>query len=604
MLVASLEEHVSRDLVRSLRFLRRYAPVAALAVLAVLGAAAADLVAPQILRRVIDVGIADARSDVLLAGSLSLIAVALAGGLLQFAQGYLSARASHGAAYEMREAIFGQLQRLSFSWHDSAQTGQLITRVTSDVDLVREFVGGGLVQAISAAILLVGAIVVLLLMEWRLALVAFLVIPATVFILLRFVRGLGPLFRATQRRLAALNAILQEDVAGSRIVRIFARERFEAERYRAANTALLEQGLRVRRTVADAFPLLFSTGTAGVALVTWIGAAQVARGTLTVGELVAFTSYLFLLLQPLFTLGFGAQSIARSGASAERIFEILDAAIEIAERPGATKLEAVRGEVEFRDVVLRYPGAVDDTLRDVSLTVPPGTSVAIVGTTGSGKTTLVNLIPRFYDVTGGAVLVDGHDVRDLTLDALRSRVGVVMQESVLFTGTIAENIAYGRPDAALADIEAAARTAAAHEFIAALPDGYDTRVGERGLTLSGGQRQRIAIARAILIDPRILIMDDSTSSVDAETEIALARELARLMAGRTSFVIASRLSTVRRADLVAVLDHGRLVAAGRHDELLERDCTYAQIAASQLAGAAEIDIPAMCTLLESPGGDI
>ena len=379
----------------------------------------------------------------IISGALSLVGVAVLGGLATFLQGYLSARASHGAAYDMRNAIFEKLQDLSFSYHDRARTGQLITRVTSDVDLVRDFVGGGLVQAISATILLVGAVILLLTMNWRLALVAFISIPATIFVLVRFVGNLGPTFRTFQQRLAGLNSVLQENIAGVRVVKTFAREPYEAERYRAADEMLLEQGLAVRTTVANAFPLLFSVGTLGVALVTWVGAVQVIHGQLTVGELVAFTSYLMLLLQPLFIIGFGAQGIARAGASAQRLFEILDAVNEVTDRPGAGSLASIDGRVEFADVTLRYPGTTSDTLSDLSFRVEPGTSVALVGATGSGKTSVVNLIPRFYDVSDGAVLIDGMDVRDVTLDSLRSRIGVVMQDSVLFSGTVAENIAYG-----------------------------------------------------------------------------------------------------------------------------------------------------------------
>ncbi|MBN2404948.1 MAG: ABC transporter ATP-binding protein, partial [Coriobacteriia bacterium] len=480
-------------------------------------------------------------------------------------------------------------------------TGQLITRVTSDVDLVREFVGGGLVQAISATILLIGAATLLLSMNWQLALVAFLSIPATIFVLVKFVGNLGPSFRSFQQRLAALNSVLQENIAGVRVVKTFAREPYEAERYRAADELLLQQGLTVRATVANAFPLLFSVGTLGVALVTWVGAVQVIHGDLTVGELVAFTSYLMLLLQPLFIIGFGAQNIARAGASAQRLFEILDAPNEVAERPDAITPSSMDGLVEFRDVTLRYPGTTADTLSGLSFKVEPGTAVALVGATGSGKTSVINLIPRFYDVTAGAVLVDGNDVRDITLDSLRSRIGVVMQDSVLFSGTVAENIAYGRPDATRADIEAAARSAEAHDFIVDLENGYETRVGERGVKLSGGQRQRVAIARAILIDPRILIMDDSTSSVDARTEAALRSRLDKLMEGRTTFIIAQRLSTVRKADTILLVDDGRLVAQGTHAELIADNCLYAEIAASQLVGSESIPVPDHCNLTDERG---
>ncbi len=592
---------MSRALLRALRFMRSYRFTAAGAVVAVLAASVADLVSPQILRRIIDQGIGNGETAIIWQGALGLVAVAVAGGFATFLQGYLSAKASHGAAFDMRNAIFDKLQRLSFSYHDRASTGQLITRVTSDVDLVREFVGGGLVQAVSAVLLLFGGIVVLLSMNATLALVAFTVIPGTLAVLLLFVRKLGPMFRQFQRRLGALNSVLQENIAGARVVRAFAREDFETARYRAADEALLEQGLSVRRTVANAFPLLFGVGTLGVGVVTFAGAVLIVRGTLTVGELVAFTSYLFLLLQPLYVIGFGAQSIARAGASAERLFEVLDAPIEVADREGAIELRDVQGRVELIDVHLRYPGDTRETLAGVTFSVEPDTVVAIVGATGSGKTSVVNLVPRFYDVSRGTVLIDGHDVRDLSLSSLRTRIGVVMQDSILFSGSVRDNIAYGRPHATDAEVEAAARAAQAHEFVSALPEGYATRVGERGVKLSGGQRQRIAIARALLIDPRILIMDDSTSSVDAETEAALRDNLVTLMEGRTTFVVAQRLSTVKRADLIVVLDEGRVTDLGTHDELLATSCVYAEIAASQLVGGDEIKLPAACTLEDGEG---
>ncbi|MBS3956173.1 MAG: ABC transporter ATP-binding protein [Clostridiales bacterium] len=584
---------MSTALLRALRFMHAYRLTAALAVLTVLAASGAGLVSPQIVRLIIDRGIAEGDMTFIAKAAGGLVLAALLGGIATFLQGFLSAKVSHGVAFDMRNAIFEKLQRLSFSYHDRASTGQLITRVTSDVDLVREFVGGGLVQAVSAVLLLIGAIVLLLAMDTVLALIAFLTLPATLAVLLLFVRRLGPMFREFQVRLSALNTVLQENVAGVRVVRAFAQEEHEATRYRAADDALLEQALTVRRTVADAFPLLFSIGTMGVGLVTVAGAARIIDGSLTVGELVAFTSYLFLLLQPLFILGFGAQQIARASASAERLFEVLDSPIDVAEKPGALVLPDPVGRIEFRDVHLRYPGDTRETLSGVSFFAEPDTVVAIVGATGSGKTSLVNLVPRFYDVTGGAVLIDGRDVRDVTLASLRSRIGVVMQDSVLFSGSVRDNIAYGLPTADDARIETAARAAQAHAFITALPDGYHTRVGERGIKLSGGQRQRIAIARALMIDPRILIMDDSTSSVDAETEAALRANLDELMEGRTVFVVAQRLSTVRRADLIVVLENGRVTETGTHSELLATSCAYAEIAASQLAGAERADRSAM-----------
>jgi len=578
---------VSSALFRSLKFVRAYRWYALLGVLSVLLGTVADLVGPQILRRIIDKGITPSDFHVILMGSLALIGVAVLDGVASFLSGYFSAKASHGSAFDMRDTIFGKLQRLSFAYHDRAQTGQLITRVTSDVDQVRDFVGSGLVQVISAALMLVGSVLLLLRMNVKLALLSFLVVPVTVAVLLMFVRRLAPMFRGRQQKLAALNTVLQENVAGMRVVRAFAREPYEIERYGAANQALLDQGLQVRRTVANVFPLMFSIGTIGVGFVTWAGGVQIVNGTLTVGELVAFNSYIFLLLGPLTTLGFSAQQIAQSSASAERLFEVLDAPEDVAEKPDAIALPRLEGRVEFVDVHLRYPGETRETLCGVTFAIEPDTTVAVVGATGSGKTSVVNLIPRYYDASAGVVLIDGHDVRDVTLESLRAQVGFVMQDSVLFSGTVRDNIAYGRPDATLEDVESAARSAQAAGFIGELPEGYETRIGERGIKLSGGQRQRIAIARALLVDPRILVMDDSTSSVDSTTEAAIRVQLERLMQGRTSFVVAQRLSTARKADLVLLMADGKVVDSGTHAELLERNCLYAEIAESQLIGPGD-----------------
>ncbi|MDZ4170127.1 MAG: ABC transporter ATP-binding protein [Coriobacteriia bacterium] len=593
---------MSAALFRALHFVRAYGWWAALGVLAVLGSTAADLAGPQVLRHLIDTGIAQARRDVIVTDALWLVAIAAVGALASFLQGYFSARASHGAAFDMRNTIFDKLQRLSFAYHDRAQTGQLITRVTSDVDLVRDFVGGGLVQSVSALILLIGTVVFLFALDVRLALVAMLVLPVTIGVLLLFVRKLGPMFRDFQAKLAALNTVLQENVAGARVVRAFAREEFETRRYNVANTELLDEGLRVRHVVANAFPLLFSVGTIGVGIVTWVGAGQILAGRITVGELVAFTSYLFLMLQPLFIIGFGAQQIARAGASAERLFEVLDAPEDVVEAADALALTGTAGSIEFRGVHLRYPGTDRETLVGVDLSIAQDTVVAVVGATGSGKTSLVNLVPRFYDPTRGAVLVDGIDVRNVTLESLRGQVGFVMQDTVLFSGSVRDNIAYGRPDATEEAIHAAAEAAQADRFISELPDGYNTPIGEQGVKLSGGQRQRIAIARALLVDPRILVMDDSTSSVDSATEAAIRERLDALMAGRTTLIVAQRLATAKRADLVVLLDEGRVVDTGTHAELLERSCLYAEIASSQLVGGEEIATDRACDI-RTPGGE-
>jgi len=336
--------------------------------------------------------------------------------------------------------------------------------------------------------------------------------------------------------------------------------------------------------VSDNFPFIFFFANLGTLAVVWLGGLEVMEGTLSLGELIAFNSYLVFLVQPLLTIGFLGAAIARAGASATRVFEVLDAPLDVTDRQDAVELRPMERELELRDVSFRYPGGDHDVLHDVSFRVEVGQTVALLGGTGSGKSTLVNLIPRFYDVTDGAVLLDGYDVRDVTLRSLRRQIGVVLQEARLFAGTIRENIAFGRPDATDEEVESAARTAQAYDFVSALPDGFDTVVGERGLTLSGGQRQRLAIARALLVEPRILILDDSMSAVDTATEAALQRALDRLMHDRahTVVVIAQRVSTVRDADLILVLDEGRIVARGTHEELLRDSPIYNEILGSQL----------------------
>ncbi|MCU1278791.1 MAG: Lipid export ATP-binding/permease protein MsbA, partial [bacterium] len=384
--------------------------------------------------------------------------------------------------------------------------------------------------------------------------------------------------------LGRLNAVLQEDLQGLRVVRAFSGEEREAARYGAINYELRDLNLQVIRAIASNFPFVNLCANLGTIAVVGFGGVQVFHHRLTLGELIAFNSYLGFLLMPIMTIGFLAAQISRAGASALRVFELLDATLEVTDAPGATPLPSVVGRVEFADVRFRYAGSEREILRGVSFTVEPGSMVALLGTTGAGKSTVINLIPRFYDVTGGSVLVDGHDIRKATLSSLRSQVGIVLQEALLFSGSVRDNIAYGRPDATLADIRAAAEAAQAHEFVATLPEGYDTIIGERGIGLSGGQRQRIAIARVLLTTPRLLILDDSTSAVDAETEMAIQSALDRLMRDSrcTSFVIAQRISTVRDADLILVIDDGKIVAQGKHEELLAESRIYNEILGSQI----------------------
>jgi len=569
---------------RALRYLGPYGRDALGALLALFMVSVANLIAPQMIRLAIDSGIAHHRQRAVVLAVIGLVAVAVLRGLFNFLQGFLAERASQGVAYDLRNALFAQIERLSFSYYDRVEAGQLLTRVTNDVEQIRAFAGSGVVQIASALVMLVGSTVLLLLLNWQLALVALATIPPLFVLLLRFVRRIGPLFGQVQQILGRLNGVLQEDLSGIRVIRAFSREEHETARYRAINDELLDKNLATIRAFSNNFPFVFFFANLGTLAVVWFGGWQVIGGTLTVGSLVAFNTYLSFLLFPILTIGFQAAGISRAGASAVRVFDVLDAPLDLHDAPDATTLPPITGRVVFDDVHFRYPGGEREILRGVSFAIEPGQTVAVLGTTGSGKSTLMNLLPRFYDVTGGAVTVDGHDVRQVTLASLRGQIGIVLQETLLFSGSVRDNIAYGKPTATQDAVEAAAQAAQADGFIRALPLGYETLVGERGVGLSGGQRQRIAIARALLVDPRLLLLDDSTSAVDAETESLIQEALDRLMrdSRRTAFVIAQRISTVRDADLILVLDDGKIAAQGTHAALLRDSPLYNDILGSQL----------------------
>lgn len=545
----------------------------------------ASLVVPQLLRQVIDEGILTRDLNAILLSGGALVGVAAVRGVFEFLQAYLAEAASQNVAYDLRNVIFNKLATLSFSYHDQQQTGQLMTRVTSDVELVRQFLGQALLRLIGAVITVVGAVVLLVQMNALLAVVTVALLPAFLALLGRFLARVRPLFNVTQQKLSELNTVLQENLAGIRVVRAFAREPFELERYTKVNTALKDISVAVNSQIAITFPLLFFVVNMATLLVTLAGGLLVIDAQLTVGELVAFVNYLAVLIQPMFAFGFLSAFVARASVSAERIFEVLDAESEVKEKPDAVPLPALRGRVEFRDVWFKFAGAERWALEGVSFVVEPGTRVAVVGRTGSGKSSIVNLIPRFYDPQRGQILIDGYDVKDVTLDSLRSQIGIVLQDTVLFSGTIRDNIAYGRPEASMEEVIEAAKAAQAHEFIMAFPDGYDTIIGERGVGLSGGQKQRIAIARAILLKPRLLILDDSTSAVDAETEYQIQRAIDALLSqlNCTSFTIAQRLSSVRNADLILLVDDGRIVASGTHETLLRDNALYGEILDTQFA---------------------
>ena len=549
----------------------------------------ANLATPLLIGRAIDEGIGPRRLGVIFVVVGWLVGLALARALFTFLQGYLAERASQGVAYDLRDALFERIERLSFSYYDRVQTGQLVTRLTSDVEQIRTFAGSGVVQLANAVVMLIGTTVLLLYLDWQLALVALAIVPIIAVLLVRFVGRIRPLFREVQQTLGRLNTVLQEDLLGVRVIRAFAREDYETARYTSVNEELLQKNLTTVRVFSNNFPFVFLFANLGTLAIIWFGGWQVIGGRLSIGDLVAFNTLLGFMLFPILTIGFLSASFSRAGASSQRVFDVLDAPLDVKDAPDASILLPLSCRVDFDDVSFRYPGSARDILAGVSFTARPGQTVAVLGTTGSGKSTLVNLIPRFYDVTGGAVRLDGNDVREVTLSSLRSQIGIVLQETRLFSGTVRDNVAFGKPEATDEEIVAAAEAAQAAEFVKELSDGYDTVIGERGIGLSGGQRQRIAIARALLIDPRLLILDDSTSAVDAETEAAIQETLDRLMREkhRTVFVIAQRVSTVRDADLILVLDEGSIAASGTHEELLHESELYNEILGSQLLSPSE-----------------
>ncbi len=545
---------------------------------------AAYAVTPQLFRWAIDQGITQKDLQVVLASGFWMVVAAIARGVFNFGQSYWAEAASQGVAYDLRNRIFSKIQNLSFSYHDQSQTSQLLTRVTSDIEQIRSFLSTSLMQVISAVVTLVSIATILLLMNWQLALITLTVVPMAGWLLARFLQKNGSLFRLVQEQLGDLNAVLQENLFGVRVVKAYVRESAEADRYTQRNDELVQTNMKTIRAIRNTFPFIFLLSNLVAVVVVGYGGAQVIGGTFSVGELVAFNSYLLLILQPVLLIGFAAPAIAQAAASATRVYEVVDAEIEIQDRPGAAPFTNCGGRITFEDVWFRYPGSTVEALKEVSFETKPKELIAILGMTGSGKSTIMNLIPRFYDVTRGAVRIDGHDVRDFTLKSLRSHIGIVFQESTLFSGTIRDNIAYAKPEASLEEVIAVAKTAQIHDFVSGLPDGYDTIVGERGVGLSGGQKQRIAIARTLLTDYSILILDDSTSAVDARTAVQIQEALDDLMRQKTctSFVIAQRISTIQNADRILLMDKGRLVAQGTHEELMRSSSLYGAILESQV----------------------
>ncbi len=518
----------------------------------------------------------------LIAAVIAVLIFAVIRGVFAFLQAFWAEKNSQTVAYDLRNDLYAKIQGLSFSYHDRNQTGQLMIRATDDVEKVRLFIGQGLLQLVGAVLLLLGTVTILFLTNTSLAWTAMPLLPIAMALFGIFGARAQPMFKQLQIKLSTLNTVLQENLAGIRVIKAFTREKQQQAKFGVSADDLMGQAIRVAQLFTFLFPVVFLVANLGQAAILYVGGKQIISGLLTLGDWQEFSLYLIYLFFPMAQLGFIVTQYGQAAASADRIFEILDAHSDVTDKPDAITLPAVSGEVRFENVTFRYFSGGEPVLKDVSFVAQAGERIALLGATGSGKSTIINLLPRFYDPTEGKITIDGYDLRDLKLDSLRKQIGIVLQETTLFSGTIRENIAFGRPDASDEDVIAAAKAAQAHDFIMSFPEGYTTHVGERGTTMSGGQKQRVAIARALLLDPRILILDDSTSSVDLTTEGLIQAALDHLMQGRTSFVIAQRIGTVMSADKILVLDKGEVVAQGKHAELMENEPLYAEIYNSQI----------------------
>lgn len=567
-------------------YLRPYWKQLAIGYVAMLIDTVLGLFVPQVIKNAIDQGLlAGSANAFLLAGGL-ILAIGGVRAAAGFGQRYLGEWISHRAAYDLRNRFYDRVQRLPFSFHDRTQTGDLMSRATSDISEVERFVGIGTMDLTGTILMLVGVVVAMVLEDARLAMLALLPMPVLIAATVRFGNVVRPMFKSIQEQMSRLSATMQESLTGIRVAKSFAREPFELEKFDSANDAWFRRRRDVIRLWANNWPLFSFVLAFAIFLLLWFGGPRALSGEITVGLLYAMISYLLMLNGPVQRLGFLVNLAATANASAGRVFEIIDSETEIEDDAHAIVLEEVEGEVTFENVSFAYSDG-QPVLQELDFKVEPGQRVALMGATGSGKSTVTKLIPRFYDPTEGRILIDGIDVRDVRVASLRRHIGSVLQNPFLFGLTIEENIAYGRPEASRKEIVAAAKAARAHEFVVSFPEGYETRVGERGVTLSGGQRQRLAIARALLCDPRILILDDSTSSVDTETEHLIQQALQELMEGRTTFIIAQRLLTLKHADVILVLDQGRIVQRGTHDELLAEGGLYQTVYDLQLKDQEE-----------------
>lgn len=573
-------------LFRVYRYLKPYWKQVLLAYLSLVGILGLSALIPQFIRWIIDTGIEKNQPDVLTWSVLALLGLTIVKGVLNYYQGILSETASQNVAYDLRNAIQRKLTHLSFSFHDTSETGELLSRAIQDVERLRFLTGRATLRIADGILTILVTIIILMVMDVRLGLLVLISVPILVHRAYYFGSRFRPLALLIQQQLARLTTAVEQNLRGSRVVKAYAQEPAEIEHFEVENNEWFQLTARSAKLRAINLPLIALISNISMVSIYLLGGYLVINQQITFGVLLAFITYLGQLVEPIRRLGIIIPAVAIASSSAERVFDILDAVPDVKDDPQAKPISIDQGHVRFENISFSY--GKQTVLQDIEFEAKPGQIVALLGPTGSGKSTIISLIPRFYDPTQGKVMIDNKDIRTVQLQSLRSQIGIVLQETTLFAATIRENISFGQANASEEEIIAAAKAAQAHEFIERSPKGYDTHVGERGITLSGGQKQRIAIARVLLMDPKILILDDATASVDTETEHLIQKAFENLIKGRTTFVIAHRLSTVRNADMILVLDGGRVVARGTHAELIKSSPQYLEIYNQQLKNQEEI----------------